>query len=1481
MPRSSVYVTLNWPSKNGDLVPQKGTSPQSQDTIQVPLSSKYKEKNPLQRDGYHQEKLCQKNQRNDFVGSCIPSVACELSSLNTPTSTYSQSGACFVSEGNKGEEAVQHVAGTKPKIKQSSKEKLCNLFTSKAPSTGIQAKNACFSSHTSGVPHLDTSHSLDSPLWSGTEHAVYDCADLKEASIDNGKFSGSANKVNHKSHQKPRTRAKPRNLTSEGRKITRSLSASCVSVSTNTDPRDFLELAKVSVTNATLPGYDKGREPTVEVAVFPDKREVFCPLGNKVITPDGKIASGSDETTILTSENPHDKQIVLQNICPQNIKTNDAETHYLGDSAVKEEIACEKELSEAVLECPSKEMGEYESLISERCAGDGCDDINKGFIELPTYNPNESLASPATGKFEQFSCTANEGLLAGHCYYPPFCKEITSVASPPGMYFGDSKGLTALEHRPLIDDKSSFVLINEQKYPTVLTDLKIDNTCFVQPSNLPTVLTYVTGSPSSSEQDRMFSTFKPSATSPLTTFQPSHSTKDQLDPLYLPSHDSNERCQKSTSEFKGNKSDLQLLASNNEERVFHTTHSSPVAENEHLIQAARRRQLDKDISVESCPDVVLQTLEGEGISTQGKSLKKTVTFLLPPEHWDSLISLRENNIGGYPQSGYAELDGTLLPPNGEDPYRNTPSPGMQGIPQDRYDGGLEVDDHVGDYPEDSRYHGAESGMVYPPDGVVYGRLLGAPRSPYTINGGVRASAEPLLPSPAMYDEEPPHVQHPAPPTHISPPTPTLPPPPIQNHDNYAHANLLRSPSADSSAPRVRWRDPDLHEVIDFLSNPNNVVKANAAAYLQHLCYMDDPTKQKTRILGGIPPLVALLTHDLPELHRNACGALRNLSYGRQNDENKRAIKDAQGIPALVRLLRKTPDNEIKELVTGILWNLSSCEDLKHSIIDDALTVIVSHVIIPCSGWDGGEVERDPNVDVWWSTVFKNASGVLRNVSSAGEYARTKLRQCHGLVDSLLTVIKSAIQGSSHDNKSVENCVCILRNLSYRCQEVEDPNYDKNQPPTQSRAAATAKDGEGEGTDTCGRSSEPKDNLCDNLGCFGGSRKKKEAVGGAVKETSAGQRSAGPRTEPLRGMELLWQPEVVVGPYLALLSDCSNPETLEAAAGALQNLAACYWQPSIDVRAAVRKEKGLPILVELLRMEVDRVVCAVATALRNLAIDQRNKELIGKYAMRDLVQKLPSGNTHDSGTSDETIAAVLATLNEVIKKSAEFSRSLLDVGGVERLVNMTRHRGRYSVRVVKFASQVLFSMWGHQELREVYKKAGWKEQDFVSKSVAARNATPGGANSPTANNTLNRPMASQGGTRYEDRTIQRGQAKSHQRYAQGQEVPMADMGYGSSGGMVPPAGGVRLYPPVQGKPGEPVYAKVNRDKKRNRQYDGLGPQYGSLGGADDWGGPVYSGSPTSSPNFNNSSSVNNNNSNTSNNNGVLLDKADGQAGDSWV
>lgn len=48
-----------------------------------------------------------------------------------------------------------------------------------------------------------------------------------------------------------------------------------------------------------------------------------------------------------------------------------------------------------------------------------------------------------------------------------------------------------------------------------------------------------------------------------------------------------------------------------------------------------------------------------------------------------------------------------------------------------------------------------------------------------------------------------------------------------------------------------------------------------------------------------------------------------------------------------------------------------------------------------------------------------------------------------------------------------------------------------------------------------------------------------------------------------------------------------------------------------IRATVRKERGLPVLVELLQSETDKVVRAVAIALRNLSLDQRNKDLIGE------------------------------------------------------------------------------------------------------------------------------------------------------------------------------------------------------------------------------------------------------------------------------
>ena len=121
--------------------------------------------------------------------------------------------------------------------------------------------------------------------------------------------------------------------------------------------------------------------------------------------------------------------------------------------------------------------------------------------------------------------------------------------------------------------------------------------------------------------------------------------------------------------------------------------------------------------------------------------------------------------------------------------------------------------------------------------------------------------------------------------------------------------------------------------------------------------------------------------------------------------------------------------------------------------------------------------------------------LCRNVSSAGDYGRKKLRECEGLVDSLIFLVRSAIERANIDNKSVENAVCVLRNLSYRAQvtlqrsvrtllshhflqEIEDPNYDKRQLPGVGESRAAAKP------------------ASDNLGCFGASKNKsKTSLGG--------------------------------------------------------------------------------------------------------------------------------------------------------------------------------------------------------------------------------------------------------------------------------------------------------------------------------------------------------------------------------------------------
>ncbi|XP_043932561.1 catenin delta-1 [Protopterus annectens] len=521
-------------------------------------------------------------------------------------------------------------------------------------------------------------------------------------------------------------------------------------------------------------------------------------------------------------------------------------------------------------------------------------------------------------------------------------------------------------------------------------------------------------------------------------------------------------------------------------------------------------------------------------------------------------------------------------------------------------------------------------------------------------------------------------------------------------DQYYWAPLARHEagsmaSLDSlrKAPQTNWRQPELPEVIAMLNFRLDAVKSNAAAYLQHLCFRNDKVKTDVRRLKGIPTLVSLLDHPKKEVHYSACGALKNISYGRDPD-NKIAIKNSDGVPALVRLLRKTRDMDVTEVITGTLWNLSSHDSIKMEIVDHALNSLVNEVIIPHSGW-----EREPNEDskprhVEWEPVLTNTAGCLRNVSSERSEARRKLRECDGLVDALLYIVQSEIGQKDLDSKLVENCVCLQRNLSYQIHR-EIPNSDRyiEVLPNNTGPGATGKQ---------------------KASCFGTKKDRDKKNEDPVADTVDFPK----RNTPAKGYELLFQPEVV-RIYMSLLKESKNPAVVEAAAGAIQNLCAGRWIYGRCIRAAVRQERGLSAITEHLHSEHDHVVRAVSGALRNLAVDTRNKELIGKHGIPNLASNLPRGQPgQEKKLSEDTIVSVLNTINEVVGHNLEAAKKLRETQGIEKLVLINKS-GNRSEREVKAAGLILQTVWGFKELRKPLEKEGWKKTDFQVQTTANRDS----------------------------------------------------------------------------------------------------------------------------------------------------------------
>ncbi|XP_034735966.1 plakophilin-3a isoform X1 [Etheostoma cragini] len=476
---------------------------------------------------------------------------------------------------------------------------------------------------------------------------------------------------------------------------------------------------------------------------------------------------------------------------------------------------------------------------------------------------------------------------------------------------------------------------------------------------------------------------------------------------------------------------------------------------------------------------------------------------------------------------------------------------------------------------------------------------------------------------------------------------------------------------------------DMATAVQNLRELDHDLQVLGAAYIQHECYNDNDAKNEVRRLKGIGDLVRLFTCDNLEVQRYATGATRNLIY--ENMDNKVALIEERGIPHLVEAL-KDPDDELHKNITGILWNLSSKDNLKEKLARETLPELTDKILIPLSGGGESEAVQTPSE----ADIFYNTTGCLRNMSSTNDKTRQMMRETHGLVDSLVDYIKTSLDDNKAENKGVENSVCVLRNLSYQL-------YAEMPPSTMMRLEGTTR-----GQDS-GKG--------DAIGCF--TPQSRKAKNSKYQDLSTFTEVA----RVPKGMEWLWHPQIV-GLYNRVLRQCEiNSTTREAAAGALQNITAGdrRWASVLSL-VALEQERMLPVLLDLLRTNNDLELRSLTGFLRNLSRHSRDKNAMATKVVNNLVNKLPDDGKKKEPSSDVVIN-ICGVLNNLVTSSTLAARDITFFDGLPKLIGIKNSHDNSTgkIKAAKAAATVLSNMFQYKKLHKNYKEKGFTRPDFADLS----------------------------------------------------------------------------------------------------------------------------------------------------------------------
>ncbi|GAA6094515.1 plakophilin-2 [Tachysurus ichikawai] len=513
---------------------------------------------------------------------------------------------------------------------------------------------------------------------------------------------------------------------------------------------------------------------------------------------------------------------------------------------------------------------------------------------------------------------------------------------------------------------------------------------------------------------------------------------------------------------------------------------------------------------------------------------------------------------------------------------------------------------------------------------------------------------------------------------------------VNTHTTKTAAIQQQEATADTLQKGNQSAPTTMKMAVNLLADNDPEIQITAANFIQNQCFSSADAKKRLAMLHGIPKLLKLLDSDSDEVQQATAAALRNAIY--ENNENKMEVKDQDGVTVILHLLKTNRDTETRRQLTGLLWNLSSHDMLKEQLGSEAVKPLTDSVLVPCSGITEGE---DPKLELLADPeVFLNATGCLRNTSSSGPNARKSMRDCDSLIDCLVYYIRGTIADYKPDDQALENCVCILHNLTYQ--------YECEVPETvrplvhESRQRAVAE--------------------TQRPGCLvRRNAKLSEADDCSESECPLLEEKCNPH-----GMEWLWN-SITIRMYLSLLAISSRHLTQEAALGAMQNLTAGNGGISkVMAYTIVQREGGLLQVKKVLQEGEADVKRAAVCLLKNMS---RYKELhsdIIKQVLPELIAMLHASDTN-TVQPDET-TSICQILNNLSQPSVQNTRAVLNSGILPRIIKISSKERHGTTKAGQAASVLLHTLWRHSELHGSYKKAGYRKTDFINnRTVKAVNS----------------------------------------------------------------------------------------------------------------------------------------------------------------